>query len=118
MLEIDAAPDRRDLSDIHARAAAEAGVDDRDRLRRAQPADAGLIRYGVATARRGVADRRAGGEHAAVAASWRSSAAERRRAEPGRDRLQAGRRSCSADVSQARACATSSIASKGEPGTT
>ena len=34
MLEINANPDRRDLSDIHARAAAAAGVDDRDRLRR------------------------------------------------------------------------------------
>ena len=34
MLEINANPDRRDLNDIHARAAAQAGATDRDRLRR------------------------------------------------------------------------------------
>ena len=34
MLEINANPDRRDLSDVHARAAARAGRHDRDRLRR------------------------------------------------------------------------------------
>ena len=52
MLEINANPDRRDLSDLHARLAAEAGV----RIvisSDAHGADTlGLIRYGVATARR------------------------------------------------------------------
>jgi DNA polymerase (family 10) len=53
MMEINANPDRRDLSDGHARLAAEAGV------RIAISTDAhsagtlGLMRYGVATARRG-----------------------------------------------------------------
>jgi DNA polymerase (family 10) len=52
MLEINAAPDRRDLSDLHARAAAEAGVKiviDSDAH---SPNLLGLMRYGVATARR------------------------------------------------------------------
>ena len=52
MLEINAAPDRRDLSDLHARAAAEAGVTiviDSDAH---SPRLLGLIKYGVATARR------------------------------------------------------------------
>jgi DNA polymerase (family 10) len=52
MLEINAAPDRRDLSDIHARAAAEAGVViviDSDAH---SPLLLSLMRYGVATARR------------------------------------------------------------------
>jgi DNA polymerase (family 10) len=52
MLEINAAPDRRDLSDIHARAAAEAGVtiviDSDAHSPRLLP----LMRFGVATARR------------------------------------------------------------------
>jgi DNA polymerase (family 10) len=52
MLEINAAPDRRDLNDLHARAAAEAGVlivIDSDAH---SPGLLHLIRYGVATARR------------------------------------------------------------------
>lgn len=52
MLEINAAPDRRDLSDLHARAAAEAGVTiviDSDAH---SPTLLPLMRYGVATARR------------------------------------------------------------------
>jgi DNA polymerase (family 10) len=52
MIEINAAPDRRDLSDVHARAAAEAGVKiviDSDAH---APELLGLMRYGVATARR------------------------------------------------------------------
>ncbi len=51
-LEINANPNRRDLSDVHARAAAEAGVKlliDSD-AHRAESFD--LIRYGIATARR------------------------------------------------------------------
>jgi DNA polymerase (family X) len=52
MLEINSAPDRRDLNDIHARAAAEAGVlilinSDAHSVRNLD-----LLRYGVATARR------------------------------------------------------------------
>ena len=41
MLEINANPDRRDLSDVNARAAARAGVTLADRLRRAPHAHAG-----------------------------------------------------------------------------
>lgn len=53
MLEINAAPDRRDLSDVHARAAAQAGVwilvdSDAHRTRTL----ASSRRYGIATARR------------------------------------------------------------------
>jgi DNA polymerase (family X) len=52
MLEINAAPDRRDLDDVHARAAAEAGVlivvdSDAHSVRNLE-----LMRFGVATARR------------------------------------------------------------------
>ncbi len=52
MLEINAAPDRRDLSELHARAAAQAGVlividSDAHSVRNLE-----LMRYGVATARR------------------------------------------------------------------
>jgi DNA polymerase (family X) len=52
MLEINAAPDRRDLNDVHARAAAEAGVlivvdSDAHSVR-----NLGLMSYGIATARR------------------------------------------------------------------
>jgi DNA polymerase (family 10) len=52
MLEINAAPDRRDLNDVHARAAKEAGVpilidSDAHGVRELQ-----LVRWGIATARR------------------------------------------------------------------
>jgi DNA polymerase (family X) len=52
MLEINAAPDRRDLNEMHARAAAEAGVlivvnSDAHSVRNLE-----LMRYGIATARR------------------------------------------------------------------
>jgi DNA polymerase (family 10) len=52
MIEINASPDRRDLNDVHARAAAQAGVrilinSDAHSLR-----DFALRRYGIATARR------------------------------------------------------------------
>jgi DNA polymerase (family X) len=53
MLEINANPDRRDLSDVHARLAAEAGVPiviDSDAH---SARTLSVIRYGVATARRG-----------------------------------------------------------------
>jgi DNA polymerase (family 10) len=52
MIEINAAPDRRDMNEIHARAAAQAGVlvlvdSDAHSAR-----NFGLLRYGIATARR------------------------------------------------------------------
>jgi DNA polymerase (family 10) len=52
MLEINANPDRRDLSDVHARAAAHAGVQiviDSDAHRTRTLAN---MRWGIATARR------------------------------------------------------------------
>ena len=52
MLEINAAPDRRDLNEIHARAAAEAGVRILINSDAHSPRNLELLRYGVATARR------------------------------------------------------------------
>ncbi|MBA2515197.1 MAG: DNA polymerase/3'-5' exonuclease PolX [Solirubrobacterales bacterium] len=52
MLEINAAPDRRDLNEIHARAAAEAGVHILINSDAHSPRNLELLRYGVATARR------------------------------------------------------------------
>jgi DNA polymerase (family 10) len=66
MLEINANPDRRDLSDIHARAAARAGVmltidSDAHRIR-----TLANMRWGVATARRAWLST----EHIANTRSW------------------------------------------------
>ena len=66
MLEINSAPDRRDLNEIHARAAAEAGVRlliDSDAH---SMANLELTRYGVCTARRAWLTR----EHVANALPW------------------------------------------------
>jgi DNA polymerase (family 10) len=67
MLEINAAPDRRDLNDLHARAAAEAGVliviDSDAHSPRLLP----LMRYGVATARRAWLEPR----HVANTRTWK-----------------------------------------------
>ena len=52
MLEINANPDRRDLDDVHARAAAEAGVPIVINTDAHWPANFDVARYGVATARR------------------------------------------------------------------
>ena len=52
MLEINASPDRRDLNDIHARAAAAAGVPIVITCDAHKPTDFDYRRYGVATARR------------------------------------------------------------------
>ena len=52
MLEINANPDRRDLSDIHARLAAEAGVPITINSDAHSAGTLAVIRYGVATARR------------------------------------------------------------------
>jgi DNA polymerase (family X) len=52
LLEINAAPDRRDLNDLHARAAAEAGVPILIDTDAHSTRNFGLARWGVATARR------------------------------------------------------------------
>jgi DNA polymerase (family 10) len=53
MLEINSSPDRRDLKDVHARAAAAAGVPIVVNTDAHKPSDLDYLRYGVATARRG-----------------------------------------------------------------
>jgi len=76
MLEINAAPDRRDLDDVHARAAAEAGVlilIDSDAHRVATLPN---MRWGVATARRAWLTP----EHVANTRSWEQFAGLRKRA--------------------------------------
>jgi DNA polymerase (family 10) len=52
MLEINAAPDRRDLDDVHARAAAEAGVKLLINSDAHGVGELSLVRWGIATARR------------------------------------------------------------------
>ena len=72
MLEINANPDRRDLSDVHARAAAAAGVRiviDSDAHRTRTLAN---MRWGVATARRAWLTREQVANTRAVGASWRT----------------------------------------------
>jgi DNA polymerase (family 10) len=76
MLEINAAPDRRDLNEVHARAAAEAGVmilvdSDAHSARNLE-----LMKYGVWTARRAWLEPR----HVANTRSWDEFAALRTRA--------------------------------------
>jgi DNA polymerase (family 10) len=76
MLEINAAPDRRDLDDVHARAAAAAGVPilvDSD-AHSARNFD--LLRYGIATARRAWLTR----EQVANTRPWAEFAPMRKRA--------------------------------------
>jgi DNA polymerase (family X) len=76
MLEINANPDRRDLSDIHARAAARAGVMiviDSDAHRTRTLAN---MRWGIATARRAWLTR----EHVANTRPWRELERLRKRA--------------------------------------
>ena len=66
MIEINAAPDRRDMNESHARAAAEAGVMiliDSD-AHSARNFD--LLQYGIATARRAWLSAGAGGQHPLV----------------------------------------------------
>jgi DNA polymerase (family 10) len=79
MLEINSAPDRRDLDDVHARAAAQAGVVlliDSD----AHAADRlAHVRWGVATARRAWLTH----EHVANTRPWPQFAALRKRANGG-----------------------------------
>jgi DNA polymerase (family X) len=76
MLEINAAPDRRDLNEVHARAAAEAGVtilidSDAHSARNLE-----LMKYGVWTARRAWLEPR----HVANTRSWEEFMALRKRA--------------------------------------
>ena len=52
MLEINSAPDRRDLNELHARAAAEAGVGVLINTDAHSARNFELLRYGIATARR------------------------------------------------------------------
>jgi DNA polymerase (family 10) len=52
MIEINAAPDRRDMNEVHARAAAEAGVPVLVDSDAHSARNFGLLRYGIATARR------------------------------------------------------------------
>ena len=66
MLEINAAPDRRDLNELHARAAAEAGVLVLVELRRALRAQPGADAVRRRDGETGVADARAGREHPLV----------------------------------------------------
>ena len=76
MLEINAAPDRRDLNEVHARAAAEAGVRILIDSDAHSPKNFELLRYGVATARRAWLTR----EHVANTREWPEFAALRKRA--------------------------------------
>ncbi len=77
MLEINAAPDRRDLNEIHARAAAQAGVRILVNSDSHSPANFDLMRYGVATARRAWLT----AEDVANTRPWPEFAALRKRAE-------------------------------------
>ena len=52
MIEINASPDRRDLNELHARAAAAAGVNVLVNTDAHSARNFGLLPYGIATARR------------------------------------------------------------------
>ena len=80
MLEINAAPDRRDLNEIHARAAAAAGVPILVDSDAHSPKNFELLRYGVATARRAWLTR----DQVANTRPWPEFAALRKRARAGR----------------------------------
>ena len=74
MLEINSAPDRRDLNDVHARDAARGGRADRHRLRRPRRQHADPHPLGHRDRAPGVADQGRRGQHAAVGASSRRCA--------------------------------------------
>jgi DNA polymerase (family 10) len=76
MLEINAAPDRRDLNDLHARAAAEAGALIVINADSHSPRLLPLMRYGVATARRAWLEPR----HVANTRTWTQLQKLRKRA--------------------------------------
>jgi DNA polymerase (family 10) len=81
MLEINASPDRRDLNDIHARAAAAAGVPIVINCDAHKPTDFDYRRYGVATARRAWLTKR----DIANTRTWKQFAPMRKRAKKGSD---------------------------------
>jgi DNA polymerase (family X) len=76
MLEINASPDRRDLNDVHARAAAQAGVLIPINTDAHKPSDFDYRRYGVATARRAWLTKR----DVANTRTWKQLAKLRKRA--------------------------------------
>ncbi|HVE68017.1 MAG TPA: DNA polymerase/3'-5' exonuclease PolX [Solirubrobacteraceae bacterium] len=76
MLEINSSPDRRDLIDVHARAAAAAGVPIVINTDAHKPSDFDYLRYGVATARRGWLTR----ADVANTRTWKQFARMRKRA--------------------------------------
>jgi DNA polymerase (family X) len=76
MLEINASPDRRDLNDLHARAAAAAGVPILINTDAHKPSDFDYRRYGVATARRAWLTKR----DVANTRTWKQFAPLRKRA--------------------------------------
>jgi DNA polymerase (family 10) len=76
MLEINASPDRRDLNDVHARAAAAAGVPIVINTDAHKPTDFDYRRYGVATARRAWLTKR----DIANTRTWKQFAPMRKRA--------------------------------------
>jgi DNA polymerase (family 10) len=84
MLEINANPNRRDLSDLHARLAAEAGVMVMVDSDAHSARTLAVVRYGIATARRGWLTK----EHVANTRSWKQLDKLRKR---GRARPKAGR---------------------------
>jgi DNA polymerase (family 10) len=81
MLEINASPDRRDLNDIHARAAAAAGVPIVINTDAHKPTDFDYRRYGVATARRAWLTKK----DIANTRTWKQFAPMRKRAKKGSD---------------------------------
>ena len=76
MLEINSSPDRRDLNDLHARAAAAAGVPIVVNTDAHKPSDFDYLRFGVATARRAWLTRR----DVANTRTWKQFARLRKRA--------------------------------------
>jgi DNA polymerase (family 10) len=83
MIEINASPDRRDLNDVHARAAADAGVPILVNCDSHRTTNFGFARYGVATARRAWLTKK----QIANTRSWKQFAPMRKRArQPARSR--------------------------------
>jgi DNA polymerase (family 10) len=76
MIEINSSPDRRDLNDVHARAAAEAGVAILVNCDAHRTTNFGFARYGIATARRAWLTKK----HVANTRTWKRFAPLRKRA--------------------------------------
>ena len=75
LIEINSSPKRRDLSEVHARAAAAAGVGILINSDAHSPEGLDAVRYGVWTARRALARAGAGAQHAALAGLRREAQA-------------------------------------------